>query len=374
MFARPAWFVLPFLLAALIPPLAAQPLFPSNEAAIARVNAGTVGVISGGVDGTYIRIAADLSAVLDDGDRLRVIAMLGRGSVGNISDIMFLRGTDIGIVQSDVLAYVQRQKLYPGVEQAIQYVTKLYDEELHVLARKDIASVKDLAGQVVNVDVRSSGTAMTASVVFDALGVPVKPAYDDQNTALEKLKNGQIAAIAYVTGKPARLFTSVGADSGLHFLAVPMTPALVETYLPTSLGHADYPALVPEGSDVETIAVGSVMAVYAWPWNTDRYKKVARFVAAFFDKFPAFLQPPRHPKWKEVNLAAQVPGWTRFPAAQDWLRMQTAGGTGGAGLRGEFNTFLNQTGGAKANMTDTERATLFQQFLTWQRNRPQTTQ
>jgi uncharacterized protein len=296
-----------------------------TEASVASVNAGTVGVISGGVDGTYIRIAADLAAVLDDGDRLRVLPMIGKGSLGNVSDIMFLHGIDIGIVQSDALAYVQGHKLYPGIQQSLQYITKLYDEELHLLAVKDIARLEDLAGRTVNVDLRGSGTAMTASVVFDAFGIAIKTANDDQVTALDKLKKGEIAAIAYVAGQPARLFTGIGGDSGLHFLAVTMTPKLVETYLPSKLGHADYPALVPDGGDVETIAVGSIMAVYAWPPASERYHKVARFVAAFFDKFPAFRLPPRHPKWKEVNLAAQVPGWTRFPAAQEWLQTHPAG-------------------------------------------------
>src|ERR1700733_8810300 len=102
----------------------AQPNLP-NDAPVARANAGAVGVVSGGIDGTYVRIAADLAAVLDDADRLRVLPMIGKGSVSNISDILFLRGIDIGIVQSDALAYVQRQKLYPGVDRALQYISKL---------------------------------------------------------------------------------------------------------------------------------------------------------------------------------------------------------------------------------------------------------
>jgi uncharacterized protein len=363
MIARAIWFTL--LVAAW--PATAQTTFPAHESRVSKVNAGTVGVVSGGVDGTYIRIAADLAAVLDDGDRLRVLPMIGKGSVANISDIMFLRGIDIGIVQSDALAYAQRQKLYPGVDQAVQYISKLYDEELHILARKDIVRLEDLAGKTVNIDGLGSGTAMTASVVFDSLGIAIKPANDDQGTALEKLKNGEIAAVVYVSGKPTRLFAGVGGDTGLHFLPVAMTPALVDTYLPSSLGHADYPALITEGGDVETIAVGSVMAVYAWPVHSDRYRKVARFVGAFFEKFPSFLKPPRHPKWKEVNLAAQVPGWTRFAAAEEWLIAQTAGGAGEGGLRSDFNTFLSQSGGSRANLTDTQRAVLFQQFLVWQR-------
>jgi TRAP transporter TAXI family solute receptor len=294
---------------------AAQQLQPSAAALTARANAGTVGVVSGGIDGTYVRIAADLASVLDDGDRLRVLSVLGKGSVQNIADIMFLRGIDIGIVQSDVLAYARRERLFPSVSTLIQYIAKLYDEEVHVIARRDIAGIEALADQPVNIDVRGSGTAMTASLLFDGLGIQIQPRHEVQDLALERLRRGEIAALVYVAGQPTRLFSGLGADSGLRFLPVPLAPALLETYLPSRIGHAQYPALVPEGADVETIAVGAVMAVYAWPPETERHRKVARFVDAFFDNFESFLRPPRHPKWREVNLAAQVPGWTRFPAA-----------------------------------------------------------
>jgi TRAP-type uncharacterized transport system substrate-binding protein len=82
----------------------AQGLAQSLSGLAARANAGTVGIISGGADGTYVRIAADLAAVLDDGDSLRVLPILGKGSLQNLSDILVLRGVDVGIVQSDVLA------------------------------------------------------------------------------------------------------------------------------------------------------------------------------------------------------------------------------------------------------------------------------
>lgn len=291
-----------------VPPPSAQ---QTMARLIARANAGTVGVIAGGVDGTYIRIAADLANVLDD-DELRVIAIIGKGSLQNISDIMLLRGIDIGIVQSDALVFASRNRLLPGVDSLIQYVAKLYDEEVHLLVRPGIASVHDLAGQVVNVDVRGSGTAMTASLLFDGLGVRVQTANDPQDVALTKLRAGAIAGMVFVAGKPARLFSSIPPDSGLAFLTIPATPALLETYLPTALSSGDYPNLIPPGGSVGTMAVGAVMAVYAWQPGTDRHRKVARFVEALNAKFDQFQQPPRHPKWREVNLAAQVPGWTRF--------------------------------------------------------------
>ena len=181
-----------------------------------------------------------------------------------------------------------------------------------MLARPEIVRIEDLAGKPVNMDVRGSGTAMTGSLLFGALGIGVVPRNDPQDTALEKLRRGDIAALVYVAGKPARLFSGIPADSGLKLLPVPATPAVLETYLPATFRPADYPTLVPPDGAVETIAVGAVMAVYAWALGTERHRKVARFVEAFTARFPAFLQPPRHPKWREVNLAAQVPGWTRF--------------------------------------------------------------
>lgn len=299
------------------PPPQRQAAPPPNSLAAAtyRTSPGLVGVISGGVAGTYIRIAADLAAVLDSGEQLRVLAMIGRGSVQNLADILFLRGVDIGIVQSDSLTFVRQQRLFGGMESRLNYIAKLYDEEIHILARRDIARLQDLAGKPVNMDGRTSGTAMTAGIVFDRLGIQVQPAHDPQDVALDKLRRGEIAAIVFVAGRPASLFASIPADSGLHFLPMPPSAALLETYLPAELSNDSYPALIPAGAPVETMAVGAVMACFTWPQNSERGRAVTRFTETFFERFEQFLRPPRHPKWREVNLAAQVPGWTRLPAA-----------------------------------------------------------
>ena len=290
----------------------AQPIGGAPATRTARANAGVVGIVSGGVDGTYIRIAADLASVLDDGERLRVLPILGKGSVQNLADLIYLRGVDLGIVQSDTFAYVVQQNLFPGAAQAINYLAKLYDEEVHILARRDIARLEDLAGKPVNVDVLGSGTAMTAGLIFDRLNIPVQFHNDVQDVALQRLRSGEIAAILYVAGKPARLFSNIGADTGLHFLPIPPTAELLQTYLPSQLGHDIYPNLVPEGPPVETLAVGAVLAAFGWQPGTERHRKVVRFYEAFTAKFDEFLHPPRHPKWREVNLAAQVPGWKKF--------------------------------------------------------------
>src|ERR1051325_2192346 len=179
---------------------------------VERTNQGTVGVITGGVDGTYIRIGSDLQEVLDDGDGLRILPIVGRGSVQNVADLLFLKGVDVAIVQSDILAYAKMKHLYPGIEQSAQYVSKLYSEEVHILARPDITRLDDLKGQPVNIDNVGSGTAMPSLLMFDALGIEPNWRTDDQHTALTKLRMGEIAAMVYVVGQPARLFAELPND------------------------------------------------------------------------------------------------------------------------------------------------------------------
>lgn len=289
-----------------------------------------LGIVSGGLSGTYIRIAADIASVF--GTRVpdfRVLPIVGKGSLQNMSDIMNVRDVDIGIVQSDVLSFLRQNASLRGIETQVGYLAKLYDEEVHILARGEIGGVTDLAGKKVNVDAKGSGTALTASVIFDSLGLRPEIVNDDQDTALGKLKRGEIDALVYVAGKPARLFSDAG-NSGLHLLAVPLNQNLLQTYLPTRFEHADYPGLVPDGQSVETVAVGAVMAVYNWRPGTERYTRLSRFVDAFFDNLPALQQPPHHPKWRQVSMTAQVPGWTRFRAADLWLERHKQTGTSAA--------------------------------------------
>ncbi len=302
-----AWF---------IPTAAAQ----QGESLSEQVNRGTVGIISGGVDGTYIRIASDLATVLDKRGNLGVLPVIGKGSIQNITDILYLKGIDIGIVQSDVLAHIKRENIHQNIEQKIHYITKLYNEEFHILAGDGIEDIQDLAEKKVNIGVRGSGTFMTASIVFDILNIPVVPVAFDQALALEKVMTGEIAAMVYVAGKPTRLFSRLRAGDGVHFLPIPDSTALEETYFPSPLTNEDYPHLIPRGEAINTYAVGAVMAVYNWKPNTARYRKVSSFIGAFFSRLSEFHKSPRHPKWKQVNLAAKVPGWTRFRAAEDWLR------------------------------------------------------
>jgi TRAP transporter TAXI family solute receptor len=279
------------------------------------VNGGVVGVISGGVTGTYIRIAADLANALDDGYELRVLPIIGKGSVRNIEDLLLLRGVDVAIVQSDVLDYYKRAGLVPNIDQKIHYIAKLYNEEVHVLAKAEHRSIDDLAGKRVNFGTEGSGTFMTAGIIFDDLGIDVEVTSFPEPIALERLRAGEIDALVFVGGKPLKLIEEVNRQEGLHLLAIP--PARIKAaYIPSELTAEAYPGLIDPGSPVQTVAVTAVLAAYNWPEGHPRRGKLTRFIERFFANFDRLLEPPYHPKWQEIDLRAQVPGWQRIaPAA-----------------------------------------------------------
>jgi uncharacterized protein len=279
------------------------------------VNEGTVGIISGGVTGTYIRIATDLADALDSGYELRILPIVGKGSVRNIEDLLLLRGIDVAIVQSDVLDFYKRADLVPNIEGKIHYIAKLYNEEVHVLAKSEYRAIDDLVGKRVNFGTEGSGTFMTAGIVFDSLGIDVDITTHPEPIALERLRAGTIDALVFVGGRPLKLIEEVGRQEGLHLLAIP--PERIEAaYLPSELTADAYPDLIDPGDPVQTVAVGAVLAAYNWPDDHPRGRKLNRFIQRFFADFNLLLEPPFHPKWREVDLTAQVPGWQRTTAAE----------------------------------------------------------
>jgi hypothetical protein len=180
------------------------------------------------------------------------------------------------------------------------------------------------------------------------------------------LKRGEIAATFQMSGKPIPAIANLRTE-GFHLVSVPYDPRIADLYLPARFTREDYPQLVRTDDPVETVTASSILAVYNWPEKTERYNKVARFVDAFFSKLPEFQKPPRHPKWVEVNLAASVPGWRRFKAAQDWLNRAAAPVGGGAQSqnRTAFDSFLKARG--QDGVSSEQREKLFQDFVDWQR-------
>jgi TRAP transporter TAXI family solute receptor len=332
-----------------------------------RLNENVVTIMAGSPSGTDLSIATDIAQVVDDGDNLRVLPIVGRGVAQNVKDVMFLRGVDMGITQANVLKhYAKSGELGSDFMGQIVYVAKLFNEEVHIVVRPGVTDIKQLKGKVVNLGEPGSGTAITGRLLLDDLGINVQESHLADADAIEKLKSGDIAAAMFMAGKPAPVMAWL-KGSGLKVLPIPYAKILEDAYYPATLTHDDYPDLIAQGQSVDTVSVCAVLVAFNWSGDNVRYRKVAKFVDAFFSKFDELQKPPRHPKWREVNFAATLEGWHRSPAAQAWINRAKQGTS--TASKSNFDTFLAQNAGSTgAPVSDEQRAELFKAFLEWNKN------
>jgi uncharacterized protein len=345
-----------------------------------------VTIVVSGLTCTCARFAEDIRNVVNDlrPDGVRVLPVLGVGGLQNINDVLFLKNIDMGVVDEDNVRMLKKRdpQLYANIEQRVQYITKLYNSEFHVLARNDIKTLDDLRGQKVNFNLKDSQTEVTADVVFDALKIDTVKSYYDNDLAIRKVINGELAAMIVLTGAPQTALAKLKPEDHVHFLAFdehtmpgPVGKQIMDDYVPTELTHEEYPALIAPGASVPTFANRSLLVAYGWPEGSERYNKIAKFVREFFGKIDQFNDPARHPKWREVNIAADIPGWTRFKPAADWLAEHRAAALTAAGrmpsaqdgpaLRLAFDQFVNQYVAANGlrTISATDRETLFVKFV-----------
>jgi TRAP transporter TAXI family solute receptor len=341
-----------------------------------RRNAWTVGIAGGQLSGTYMTFANELAEVLDDGDNLRIIPIVTYGAASNLDDLLYLRQVDVAITQADVFDYFRNQRKISNLQNRVHYIVRLPVSEVHILASTDVKTIEDLRGKKVSFGPAGSASSLTGTIVFQRLGVKVEQVLVDNASALQKLKSGEIAALVRVIGKPIDFFAKIPASAGLHFVPIPFTKTFADYYTLGELTNKEYPGLVPEGEPTDTIAVPAVLAVFNWQKGNDRYRRVERFTESFFSKWDKFREPPRHPKWRDVNLAATVPGWTRWSVAEETLRkLRAKGGVAEAAPQvtsTDFTNFLKSKGSAFANLTQEQRDAIFLEFLQWQKQRSST--
>jgi TRAP-type uncharacterized transport system substrate-binding protein len=332
-----------------------------------KLNGSTVTIITAPVGGAFPAMGSDMARVLDDGDNLRVLPVIGKGSVQNLVDIMLLKNIDMGFVVGDALEFVKKEYNVPNIEQRVSYILKLFNNDLHIVARKEIKSVRDLAGKKIMSE-RNLGYFSVRNI-FDRLNITANiDSTTDDAGGLQKLLNGEADAWIVSAGKVAPIVRNIKNDDGrFHFVSVPYEQALQGTYLPSSLTNAEYPNLVASGEEVDTVAAPVLLMVYNWPVGSDRYNRVAKFVNVLFSKMDELRQPSRHPKWRDTNIATVVPGLQRFKAAEDWLAQnRPAQATAAPELQRQFEQFLkeNPTTGAQ---TPEQKQALLRQFMEWQK-------
>jgi uncharacterized protein len=350
------------------PGLAPLPDKPALGSLGERINTNTIAIVSGNINAAWLTIAYDLSAVLDNGDDFRVLPVIGRGGEQNVRDVRYLKGVDLGITVTPVLTTFRRTGELGNIDDKVVYITKLFNQEMHVLVRADsgITTLEQLRGKTVNFSDAGSATQQSAREVFRRLNIDVKEVNTGQADAYEAMKRNEMAATILSNAMPAPAIARLRPADGFRMIPVPYSTQFHEDYFPATISSEDYPNLITKGQSIDTIAYGSMIIAYNWPKNSDRHRRIAQFVDVFFSKFNEFQKPPRHPKWREVNLAAQVPGWRRFDAAEEWLQRNRTQQQAAVGSQQDFDRFIAGRPVASATqLTTADRERLFQEFVKW---------
>jgi TRAP-type uncharacterized transport system substrate-binding protein len=254
---------------------------------------------------------------VNDGGAMHVLPIVTRGPTENVNDLLYLRGVDMAIINSDSLEEYKSQ--VPQIQQRITYILSLFPSELHIFVRPEIKSLADLTGKKVNFNTQGTAAAYSGPLIFSRLEIDVEKMFIPHPAALEQMKRGEIAGVVFVTAKPVDAFVKGKWDEGFKFLPVEYGPKFADYYVSSYLDPADYPNLIAKGERITTIAVPTILASFNWRPNTPRYGRVARFVDELFGRVDKLQSPGFDPKWKDLNLATRVPGLERFQAAQNWL-------------------------------------------------------
>lgn len=312
-------------------------------------------------------LAADMASLFAEDSGTRVLPMLGDAGADNIALLLNDPHVDIAFVSTDALAAEAAEAGGAGLADRLELVAKLYPQEVHVLARAEIGSLADLAGKKVSFGPAGSGSAITAASLFKALGIAVEPSRLDAGASLEQLKQGAISAVVIVGGKPSPLISGIPANLGIHLMPIPFGAPLEAAYLPTHFAAEDYPNLVQPGEELPAVATGLVLLAAKSKGDPDSPERVARFVDTLFSRFAELQGPDRHPKWREVNLAASLPGFKRTHAAEAWLAQRPAEAP--KPVVANASTAQAPALPDSLSLSADQKEALFKHFIEWQRGK-----
>jgi len=283
----------------------------------ACVLAADIGVITGSEKGTYYQFGLNLQALAKP-NGITVAVHNSKGSVENIFAVYQRPGVQVGIVQSDVLAFVARVQTDPALQRIakkIKMVFPLYNEEIHLLARNGVASFDELANKRVAIGREGSGTYLTTRLLFKVSEVaPREMVPIDTDEALAELKAGRIDAMFFVAGYPVRLL-SEGVSARDELRLVPITNKDIAEFYPRAAIPANTYAWQEHA--IETVAVKAVLVSFDYRrTDCESVGKFAQLLAANLD----WLKKNGHAKWKAVDLDFQLKGWEQYDCVRKYLK------------------------------------------------------
>src|SRR3954447_14084327 len=267
-----------------------------------------MGIVTGNVTGTYIKIGEDIKKIAEP-SHISLQVFESAGSIQNVFDVRRKRGVQLGIVQSDVLDYIRDisdDNELKTIAARLAAVYPLYKEEVHVLGDLSLKTLQDLHGKRVAIGPQRSGTYLTAKTIFFQTGItPSKEVFLGGKEALDSLRKGEIDAMFYVAGAPATLFSeNTTVDDKFQLIGV--DDKALDSYLTTVIPAGTYKW---QESEVRTVAVKAVLITFSYAG--EQCQNVAK-VAKIIRENKEWLDVNGHPKWREVNLDERLPKWPQY--------------------------------------------------------------
>ncbi len=273
-------------------------------------------VITGGKKGTYYQFGLNLQALALSSD-IKLDVYNSKGSIENLYAVYKRPKTQLGIVQSDVLAFVSRIQTDPvlkRIAKKIKMVFPLYNEEIHLVGRADLTDFDDLADKKVAIGKEGSGTYLTAKLLFEVSDVrPAELVAVGTTDALSQLKAGTIDAMFYVAGYPVKLFNEdVTEQDGLALIPI-LNKSILEFYPRGNIPANTYPW---QPDAVDTAAVKAVLVSFNFrKANCEAVGEFAQLLNANIE----WLRMNGHAKWKSVDLEFPLRGWDQYDCVKKYL-------------------------------------------------------
>jgi TRAP transporter TAXI family solute receptor len=280
-------------------------------------HAQDMGITTGNKRGTYYQFGLNLAQLVKSRN-IKLNVLDSAGSVQNVYAVYKAPGVQLGIVQSDVLAFItkiQTDAVLARVAGKTRMVFPLYNEEVHLIGQQGIVDFDDLADRVVAIGEEGSGTYLTAKILFEVSEVkPRELVAIGTDEALAQLKQRKIDAMFYVAGLPVKLFSeAVTAQDKLA--VIPITnKSILDFYLDVQIPEKTYPW---QDQLVNTIAVKAVLVSY--DFRGVNCENVGKFAKTLQDNLE-WLKANGHPKWKSVDLNAPVKGWEQYDCVKKYLQ------------------------------------------------------
>lgn len=284
------------------------------RAAPAKTAGGRVSVLTDALadPGSRASLAINQLASLGRIGAMRVLPVAGQGATANVRDMLYMRGVDFAVVNSDILAFLELNHKYPDVRKYLRYVTTVFDQKVFVVVRRDIAEVGDLRGRRIAVLAGEGGSLVTARTLFGLMRIDAGVESLPRGAVLDDAALRRYDGAVILSDELPRVRLGAALRGDYHLLPVRLTPELARDYRSAVIDVGDAGGFATAA--VDTVSVSTLLAVFNWTAAQPPHADAAGFATALLRSLPALRRAPDS-VWRQADVTAQPAGWTRFPGA-----------------------------------------------------------